>query len=312
MATANPTISATPNRGRDLLLEQKPPSQTRFVLRQIMIYGLLLIGAAIVLIPFLWMVSTSLKTEDQLFTRQVNFIPDPAVPANYLTVWERLQAVNAQMTFVRILSNTLFITILAMFGEIVSASIVAYGFSRFRWRGRNVLFAIMLATIMIPGIVTRVPGFLIWRELGLLDTYDPLTWPALFAWGPLYVFLMRQFFLSIPREIEEAAIIDGANTVQIYLYIMVPLIKPILLAIAVLSFQANWNNFQGPLLYLSTPAKFPLAVAMRFFDQSLSLEAPQWQYMMAMATMMAAPVLVLYFLAQKQFLEGINVGAVKG
>jgi multiple sugar transport system permease protein len=105
---------------------------------------------------------------------------------------------------------------------------------------------------------------------------------------------------------------DGANTIQVYLYIMLPLIRPILLAIAVLAFGANWNNFQGPLLYLSTPDRFPLAVAMRFFDQSLSKEVPQWQYMMAMATMMAAPVLLLYFLAQKQFLDGINVGAVKG
>ena len=123
---------------------------------------------------------------------------------------------------------------------------------------------------------------------------------------------MRQFFLSIPRDIEEAAIMDGANVAQIYGYIMLPLIKPIMLAIAVLSFQANWNNFQGPLLYLNTAEQFPLALALRFFDQSLSKEAPQWNYMMALATMMAAPVLLLYFLAQKQFLEGINVGAVTG
>jgi len=116
----------------------------------------------------------------------------------------------------------------------------------------------------------------------------------------------------IPRELEEAAIIDGASVVQIYWHIMLPLIRPVLLAIAVLSFQGNWNNFQGPILYLSTPEMFPLALAMRFFDQSLSLIAPQWQYMMAMATMMSIPVLVLYFLAQKQFIEGINVGAVKG
>src|SRR5690606_11572787 len=143
-------------------------------------------------------------------------------------------------------------------------------------------------------------------------TYDPLTWPSLFAWGPLYVFLMRQFFMTISAEIEEAAIMDGANVVQIYWHIMLPLIRPIMLAIAVLSFQGNWNNFQGPLLYLSTPELFPLALAMRFFDQSLSKEAPLWNYMMAMATMMALPVLVLYFLAQKQFLDGINIGAVKG
>lgn len=290
-----------------------PPSQRGFNIRRIIIYALLLTGAALVLIPFFWMISTSLKTQDQLFVRGINFIPNPAVPQNYIEVWSRLSSINPNMTFWRILGNTLFITVLAMVGEIFSASLVAYGFSRFRWRGRDALFALMLATVMIPGIVTRVPGFLIWRQLGLLDTYDPLTWPSLFAWGPLYVFLMRQFFMTIPREVEEAAIMDGANIIQIYRYIMLPLIKPILLAIAVLSFQANWNNFQGPLLYLSTPDKFPLALAMRFFDQSLSRgEAPQWHYMMAMATMMTAPVLLLYFLAQKQFIEGLNIGAVKG
>lgn len=297
---------------QDRLLNEPAPSQRRFHVRQVLIYALLLLCAAIVLIPFLWMISTSLKTQNQLFTGRVNFIPDPIVPENYITVWDRLNSIRPGMTFWRIMGNTLFITILAMFGEIFSASLVAYGFSRFRWRGRDFLFGLMLATVMIPGIVTRVPGFLIWRELGLLNTYDPLTWPSLFAWGPLYVFLMRQFFLSIPRELEEAAIIDGANVAQIYWYIMLPLIRPVLLAVGVLSFQANWNNFQGPILYLNTPEMFPLALTMRFFDQSLSLEAPQWQYMMAMATMMSIPILILYFLAQKQFLEGINVGAVKG
>jgi multiple sugar transport system permease protein len=292
------------------LNEPTPPRRIEW--ERIFVYGLLLLGAAIVLFPFFWMLSTSLKTPDQLFTREINFIPSPAAPANYIEVWDALSGINPRMTFMRIMGNTLFITVLAMFGEIFSASIVAYGFSRFRWKGRDTLFAIMLATVMIPGIVTRVPGFLIWRELGLLDSYDPLTWPSLFAWGPLYVFLMRQFFMTIPREIEEAAVIDGANIVQIYWHIMLPLIRPILLAIAVLSFQGNWNNFQGPLLYISTPEKFPLAVAMRFFDQSLSKEAPQWHYMMAMATMMAAPILLLYFFAQKQFLDGINIGGVKG
>jgi len=296
----------------DPLIDAPPPSQRAFNIRRVFVYGLLCLGAVLVLIPFLWMISTSLKTQDQLFVRGINFIPDPAVPGNYLEVWNRLLSINPNMTFWRIMGNTLFITILAMFGEIFSASLVAYGFSRFRWRGRDTLFAIMLATIMIPGIVTRVPGFLIWRQLGLLDTYDPLTLQSLMAWGPLYVFLLRQFFMTIPREIEEAAIMDGASVVQVYVYIMLPLIRPILLAIAVLAFSANWNNFQGPLLYLSTPDKFPLALAMRFFDQSLSKEAPQWQYMMSMATMMALPILLLYFLAQKQFIEGITIGGVKG
>ncbi|MDI9636026.1 carbohydrate ABC transporter permease [Kamptonema cortianum] len=304
-------MTTATTRPLDPLLADPPPMRG-LMLRRIVVYGLLLLGVALVLIPFLWMISTSLKTQDQLFVRTLNFIPNPIVPENYLEVWNRLLSINPQMTFWRIMGNTLFITVLAMVGEITSAALVAYGFARFRWRGRDALFALMLATIMIPGIVTRVPGFLIWRQLGLLDTYDPLTWPSLFAWGPLYVFLMRQFFMTIPREYEEAAIIDGANVIQIFVYVMLPLVRPILIAIAVLAFQANWNNFQGPLLYLSTPDKFPLALAMRFFDQSLSREAPQWHYMMAMATMMAAPILLLYFFAQKQFIEGITIGGVKG
>jgi multiple sugar transport system permease protein len=299
MTSANPPIS------------KSAPTKRRFPLGQFIVYVLLLLGGIAVLVPFLWMLSTSLKTPDQLFSGEVDFIPKPWAPQNYLEVWTMLNAVQSNLTVWRVLGNTLFITILAMVGEIFSASLVAYGFARFRWRGRNLLFAIMLGTVMIPGIVTRVPAFLIWRELGLLNTFDPLTWPSLFAWGPLYVFLMRQFFLTISRDIEDAATIDGANALQTYWYILLPMIRPIMLAIAVLSFQANWNNFQGPLLYLSSPEKFPLALAIRFFDQSLSKEAPLWNYMMALATMMALPVLALYFFAQKQFLEGINIGGAK-
>lgn len=291
----------------------KPFQASEFV-RRILVYGLLILGAAIVLLPFIWMISTSLKTQEQIFRGQLEFIPDPIAPENYYDVWGKFGSIKPAMTFWRIIGNTLFITLLAMFGEIFSASLVAYGFARFRWKGRDLIFAIMLGTVMVPSIVRRVPAFLVWKELGLLDTYDPMTWPSLMAWGPLYVFLMRQFFLSIPREIEEAAIMDGANTAQIYWYIMLPLIRPILLAIAVLSFQGNWNNFQSPLIYLQTAEKFPLALAVRFFDGSVgeSSQAPLWHYVMALTTMMAAPVLILFFLVQKQFIEGINIGAVKG
>ncbi|MCA0454335.1 MAG: carbohydrate ABC transporter permease [Chloroflexi bacterium] len=291
---------------------QPLPTSRGWHIRQFMIYGLLILGGLIVIIPFIWMISTSLKSQDQLFTNTIDLIPNPAMPQNYVDLWARLGTIAPGMTFLRIVGNTLFMTLLAMFGEIFSASLVAYGFSRFNWRGRDTVFAIMLATVMIPSIITRIPGFLIWKQLGLLNTYDPLTWPSLFAWGPIYVFLMRQFFLTIPREIEEAAIIDGASVVQVYWHIMLPLIRPIMLAIAVLSFQGNWNNFQGPLLYLTTPQMFPLALAVQFFQNSVSKTAPLWQYMMAMSVMMSVPVLVIYFLAQKQFLDGINIGGVKG
>lgn len=282
------------------------------ILTRVIIYVLLLIGAAIILIPFFWMVSTSLKDERQLFEWPPRWIPDPVVFENYWDAWEQLGTIAPGLTFWRIIGNTLFITVLAMFAEMFSAAVVAYGFARFRFKGRDVLFFIMLSTMMIPGVLTRVPSFLIWREVGLLNTYDPLTLPAWTAWGPAYVFLLRQFFLTIPREMDEAALIDGANPAQIFFYVMLPLVKPAFLAIGVLAFQGNWNNFEGPLIYLNTTQLFPLILSIQFFQQSLSKEAPKWHYMMAMATMMAAPILLLFFMAQRYFIEGLNVGAVKG
>ncbi len=276
------------------------------------IYVLLLIGAAMILVPVLWMLSTSLKTESQLFVYPPKWVPDPIKVDNYVDAWTALGSIAPGLTFWRIIGNTLFITVLAMFAEMFSAAVVAYGFARFYFKGRDVIFFVMLATMMIPPTLTRVPAFLIWRELGLLNTYDPLIVPAWTAWGPTYIFLLRQFFMTIPRDMEDAATVDGANPIQIFFYIMLPLVKPAFLAIGVLSFQGNWNNFESPLIYLNTTQMFPLVLAIRFFQESLSKEAPKWHYMMAMATMMAAPILVLFFVAQRYFIEGLTVGAVKG
>ena len=223
----------------ELAAQDERRQHVRVVLQRTLIYGLLLVGAAIILIPFLWMISTSLKTERQLFAWPPEWIPDPVRFENYWESWERLSSIAPGLTFWRILGNTLFITILAMFAEMFSAAVVAYGFARFRFKGRDVIFFIMLATMMIPDTLTRVPSFLIWREAGLLNTYDPLTLPAWTAWGPAYVFLLRQFFLTIPREMEEAATIDGANTVQIFFYVMLPLVKPAFLAIGVMAFTGQ-------------------------------------------------------------------------
>lgn len=286
--------------------------QILHTVRRILVYTVLVIGAAIILIPFLWMLSTSLKVEKQLFVHPPRWLPDPVAFENYSDAWASLNSIAPGLTFLRIMGNTLFITVLAMFAEMFSAAIVAYGFARFYFKGRDVIFFIMLATMMIPPTLTRVPGFLIWRELGRLNTYDPLIVPAWFAWGPAYIFLLRQFFLTIPRDMEDAATVDGANTAQTFFYIMLPLVRPAFLAIGVLSFQGNWNNFEAPLIYLNTTQLFPLVVSIQFFQGSLSKEAPKWHYLMAMATMMAAPILLLFFVAQRYFIEGLNVGAVKG
>jgi multiple sugar transport system permease protein len=276
-------------------------------LMDIITYTLLGLGAAIVLVPFFWMVRTSLTAQTRLFIFPPQFFPDPVVWRNYIESWNALP-----VSFTRFTANTLFITVLAMSAEIFSCSLVAYGFARFRFPGRNIIFLIMLSTMMLPGVVTLLPTFILWRTLKLIDTYDPMTLGAWFAWGPAYIFLLRQFFMTLPKEIEEAARIDGANTFQIYWNIMLPLVKPALLAIAVLSFIGNWNNFMGPLIYLNSGEKYPLIMALKFFEQSLSKEAPLFHYMMAMATMMSIPLLALYFLMQRTLIEGITAGAVKG
>lgn len=270
-------------------------------------YILLGLGAAIVLVPFFWMIRTSLTAETRLFLYPPQLIPDPVVWRNYIDAWNSLP-----VSFTRFTANTLFITVLAMSAEIFTCSLVAYGFARFRFPGRNIIFLVMLGTMMLPGVVTLVPTFILWRELRLIDTYDPMTLGAWFAWGPAYVFLLRQFFLSLPTEIEDAARIDGANTFQIYWNIMLPLVKPALLAIAVLSFIGNWNNFQGPLIYLNSGEKYPLIMALKYFEQSLSKEAPKFHFMMAMTTIMSIPLLALYFFMQRNLIEGITAGAVKG
>lgn len=272
---------------------------------QVLTYILILLGAAIVLVPFAWMISTSLKGQERLFVYPPEWIPNPPRPANYAEAWNALP-------FSRFLLNTIFMTVLAMVAEIFTASIVAYGFARFHFPLRNTLFMLLLSTMMLPGILTLIPVFVMWKTVSRIDTFTPMTVGAWFAWGPSYIFLLRQFFMTIPREIEEAAIIDGANVSDIYYRIMLPLVKPALLAIAVLSFQGNWNNFQGPLIYLNSMDKYPMILGLQFFGQSLSKEAPKWNYMMAMSAVMAAPILLLFFAAQRYFIEGLTVGAVKG
>lgn len=282
--------------------------RTRHLVSQTLTYFALVVGMLFVVIPLYWMIATSLKTASALFVLPPQFFPDPVRWENYVEVWQLVP-------LARYFSNSIFITALAMAGEILTCALVAYGFARFNFPGRTLLFGIMLGTMMLPGVITLIPSFIIWaRWLGRYDTYSPLTVGALFAWGPSYIFLLRQFFLTIPREIEEAAQIDGANLIQTFFKIMLPLVKPALLAIAVLSFNGNWNNFFSQLIYLSTPEKFGLPLGLYQFNSAISGggEAPKWNIMMAMTVLMTIPVVILYFRAQKYFIEGLTVGAVKG
>lgn len=268
-----------------------------------LIYLLITVIAVILLIPFFWMLSTALQEDGNIFAWPPQWIPHPPQWHNFAEAWTALP-------FNRYLLNTLFITSLGLIGEMVSSTLVAYGFARFPFPGSNVVFLILLATMMLPAHVTLIPTFLIWQKLGLVGEFDPLVLRSWTAWGPFYVFLLRQFFLSIPRELEDAAAIDGANTFQIFRSVMLPQIRPALLAVGIFAFRGYWNDFLGPIIYLTNMDYFTLNVGMYFFMGGVN-EAPQWNYLMALSVIIALPVMVLFFFAQRYFIEGITFTGLK-
>ena len=269
-----------------------------------LVYAFIAAGAVLCLVPFLWMVSSSLKTQVDVQKVPPELLPRAVEFGNYARAWGALP-------FTRFLFNTLFITVLAMAGELIASSLVAYGFARFRFPGRRALFIVLLATMMIPGIVTLVPVFLLWRRLGLVNSFDPLVLGALFGGRAFYVFLLRQFFASIPRELEEAAVLDGATPLQVYWHVFLPLVKPALLTVALISFAAHWNDFLGPLIFLNDPDKYTMTLGLHFFQGSQTGERPAWNLMMAMTTLMAVPVVTIFFFAQRKFIEGASFSGLK-
>ena len=206
------------------------------------------------------------------------------------------------------LGNTLFLTLMSVVGTVISSSLVAYSFARLKWPGKNLLFVVLLSTMMIPGAVTLMPQFLIFRSLGWIDTLLPLWVPAFFG-APFNIFLLRQFFMSIPGELEDAAKIDGCGAFGIYWRIMLPQVKPALAAISILGVMGAWNNFQGPLIYLSSPEKMTLAYALQLYQQDHGGEPG---LLMAASTLVVLPIIVLFFFTQRYFIEGVSLSGLGG
>ena len=281
----------------------RPPG--RRGLGHAMWYAAVVLGAAVMLVPIAWMVSTSLKGPEDLFAVPPKLLSLPLNWRNYLDAWSALP-------FGRFLLNTVFITALAIFGQVLSAAMVAYGFARFDFPGRRLLYGLMLSTLMIPGIVLMIPVFLIWRRLGLVGTFDPLVLGSFLGGGALFVFIIHQFIKTLPRELEDAARLDGASYGRIFLTIIVPQAKPVLLVTALIAFQAHWNDFLGPLLYLNRMDHYTMTMGLHFFQGAFMGEAPKWQWMMAITTLMSIPTVLIFFLAQRTFFEGLqrqpNVG----
>lgn len=272
-------------------------------LKRLLIYITVIALAVILLIPFFWMLSTALKPEGDIFAWPPDWIPNPPQWHNFADAW------NA-MPFNQFLLNTIFIVALGMSAEIISETLVAYGFARFNFPGRDFIFFVLLATMMLPFHVTLIPTYLIWQKFGLVGEFDPLVLRAWTAWGPFYIFLLRQFFLGIPKELDDAAEIDGAGPLQTFAYVMLPQIKPALLAVGIFTFRGYWNDFLGPLIYLTDMKKYTLNLGMYFFMGGVN-EQPQWNYLMAMSIIVALPILVLFFLAQRYFIEGITFTGLK-
>lgn len=264
-------------------------------------YIALLIGSGVVMIPFFWLVSTSLKDPGKIFLDPPQWIPNPIRPENYIKAF-------SVMPFPLYLLNTCKITFSCLVLQVLSCSIVAFGFARMKFPGRKTLFIVLLATMMLPAQVTMIPLFKMWSAMGFYDTFVPLVLPAAFG-APFFIFLLRQYFMSIPIEMDEAARIDGANTFQVWWRVLLPQAKPALATVAIFSFMTHWNDFLGPLIYLSDPDKRTLALALWSFQGQYSTD---WHLLMAASTVVMLPLLILFFAAQKYFIQGVVISGVKG
>lgn len=260
------------------------------------LFVFLLVGAIIVLFPLLWMVMTALKTTQEVAKFPPTLFPEQFHFENFAIAWSKAP-------FTQYTINTLFLVIVNIIGAVFVNSLIAYAFAKMKFPGRDFLFTVILATMMIPGFTMLVPQFVIFSKLGWVRTYLPLTVPA-FLGNAFHIFMMRQFYRTIPEDISEAARIDGAGHFYIWSRVMTPLVKPILATIALVSFKGTWSDFQGPLLYLDDKAKYTLQLGLNVFKGQGFTD---WNYLMAVSFLSMIPILILFFCFQNYFIQGMNI-----
>jgi len=268
--------------------------------RVLIVEGLLVIMALLFLIPFAWLVSMSLKPNSQVFATSIIWIPHPVMWSNYA-------GALSQFPFLRYFTNTMIICTFVVIGSTASSAFVAYGFARVQWPGREVLFVVVLATLILPVQVTLIPQFLLFRGLGWVNTYLPLIVPTFFG-NAFFIFLFRQFYLGLPLELSDAARIDGCNDLRIFAQIILPLSRPVLATAAIFSFIGAWSDFLGPLIYLNDANKYTLSIGV----QQVIGQAPNWTQLMAIGVLMTLPILILFFFVQRTFIAGISFSGIKG
>lgn len=266
------------------------------------VYILLIVSSIIILIPIFWMLSTALKEDSEVYLFPPEWIPKKMYPSNFVRALTFLP-------FGRYFINTSIITFLSVIGQLISSSLVAFGFARLKARGKDLLFLLVLSTMMIPSQITMIPIFVLFKLLNWVDTFKPLIIPNFFG-GAFFIFLLRQFYMTIPIELDDAAKIDGCSYFGIYTRIILPLTKPALATVAIFTFMWNWNDFMGPLIYLNSREKLTLSLALSRFTGMYGMTA--WNLLMAASIVVALPCFILFFFAQKYFIQGIVITGLKG
>ncbi|WP_124064794.1 carbohydrate ABC transporter permease [Clostridium sp. E02] len=276
------------------------------ILNMILRY-IILTGMAFVMIyPIIWLVGATFKTNNEIFT-SVSFIPKRIDFTPYIEGWKT----RTRYTFTTFFINTFSFVIPKIIFCLVSSTLVAYGFARFNFPLKRILFSILMATMFLPAVVTRIPLYLLWKQLGVLDTYIPLIAPTVFANEPFFVFMLIQFLRSLPTYLDEAATIDGCNSFQILVKVLLPTLKPALISCTIFQFIWSFNDFLGPLIYVTSLKKYPVALALKMsIDQSSGIV--EWNQILAMSFLALVPALILFFIAQNYFVEGVTSSGVKG
>lgn len=269
---------------------------------RIFIYTLILALSIVLLMPFFWLISSSLKSEEEMFIYPPQWLPESPRWENYTNAWNALP-------FTQFLKNTIFITGGRLLGELFACSLVAFGFARLRAKGKNILFLILLSTMMLPHQVSMIPVYIFFSKIGWVNTFKPMILPAFFG-APFFIFMMRQFFLTIPIALDEAARIDGASTFVIYHSVFLPLAKAPLIAMSIFVFMGSWNDFFGPLIYLHEMHNFTLALGLQLF-KSFGEYATRWDLIMAASSVMAIPPILVFFFSQRYFIKGIALTGLK-
>lgn len=269
-------------------------------------YHVLMIAFSLLMLyPLLWMISSSLKPSDQIMITADQLIPRQATLSNYIEGWKGF----ARYSFATYFKNSIIISVVRVAGTVISASLSAFGFARIRFRGRSFWFAVMIGTMCLPGMVLQIPQYLMFNRLGWVGTFKPLLIPCWFGGGAFNIFLLMQFMKNIPRDMDEAATIDGCGWWRLFTRIMLPLIVPAICSVAVLTFISAWGDFYSSLIYLNKPAYYPVAYALKLYSDEVSTN---YGPMLAMSVLSLVPIMILFVLFQKSLVEGISTSGIKG